>query len=319
MYKLVGADQKEYGPVSEAQLNAWILEGRANAQTMVQAEGSVEWRPLGSFPEFAGVLGAKYPPPLPGQPGQPGPGRSGEEILAGSPQVRIGECLGRAWRLLLAHPGTLLGAGLLLCLIRLAMALVPFAGQMAYFVLFGVFYGGFYLMVLRRVRGQPGGVADMFAGFGPDFVPLLLVGMVSQVLTFFGMMLCLLPGIYLAVAWKFGFVLVTDRRLPFWPAMELSRRVITRCWFEVLALLVVAYLPVILFAFYGGIRMFGEMFPVLSRGGQMDFAEVYRLMKAGASLGLGQMLLQGLVLPFAVAALMYAYEDIFNTRPAPAA
>src|ERR1051326_632433 len=191
MYKLIGADQKEYGPVTEEQLNTWILEGRANARTMVQAGGSTEWKALGRFPEFAGALGAKYPPspPMLGQPGAT-PAVGADLGVDAGVNVSVGRCLSRAWRLVMAHPGTLLGAGLLLVLIRIGLAFVPVAGAMAYFVLVGVFYGGFYVMVLKHVRGQPAGVADMFAGFGPDFVPLMLAGMVSQVLTFFGMMFC---------------------------------------------------------------------------------------------------------------------------------
>lgn len=53
MYKVIGADGREYGPVSPEQLRQWIADGRANAQTMVLVEGSVDWKPLGSFPEFA--------------------------------------------------------------------------------------------------------------------------------------------------------------------------------------------------------------------------------------------------------------------------
>ena len=37
MYKIIGADLKEYGPVSVEQLRQWISEGRVNAQTKVQA------------------------------------------------------------------------------------------------------------------------------------------------------------------------------------------------------------------------------------------------------------------------------------------
>ena len=53
MYKIIGADQKEYGPVSADQIKAWILEGRAGGQTLIQMEGSAEWKPLSSLPEFA--------------------------------------------------------------------------------------------------------------------------------------------------------------------------------------------------------------------------------------------------------------------------
>jgi hypothetical protein len=58
MYKIIGADQKEYGPVSGDQIRHWINESRVNAQTRARAEGEQEWKPLSAFPEFAELLGA---------------------------------------------------------------------------------------------------------------------------------------------------------------------------------------------------------------------------------------------------------------------
>jgi hypothetical protein len=74
MYKIIGADQKEYGPVTTEQVRQWIAERRANAQTKVQAEGSTEWKSLGSLPEFAAALAV--PPLLPGPPPLPTIGRA---------------------------------------------------------------------------------------------------------------------------------------------------------------------------------------------------------------------------------------------------
>ena len=62
MYKIIGADGHQYGPVTGAQLREWIGSGRANAQTMVQIEGSTEWRPLAAFSEFGDVIGQAAPP-----------------------------------------------------------------------------------------------------------------------------------------------------------------------------------------------------------------------------------------------------------------
>ncbi|MEI7939147.1 MAG: DUF4339 domain-containing protein [Verrucomicrobiota bacterium] len=53
MFKILGADQKEYGPVSEGQIRQWIAQGRANGQTKMQAAGSPDWKPLAEFPESA--------------------------------------------------------------------------------------------------------------------------------------------------------------------------------------------------------------------------------------------------------------------------
>lgn len=65
MYKILGADQKEYGPVTADQLRQWIREGRANAQTLVQGPESTEWRPLTAFAEFSDAL-TPAPSAIPG-------------------------------------------------------------------------------------------------------------------------------------------------------------------------------------------------------------------------------------------------------------
>jgi len=53
MYKILGGDGKEYGPISAETLRQWMAEGRANAQTQVQPEGATGWVALGTLPEFA--------------------------------------------------------------------------------------------------------------------------------------------------------------------------------------------------------------------------------------------------------------------------
>jgi hypothetical protein len=63
MYKILGADQKEYGPVSAEVVRQWIAERRASAQTRVRAEGTTEWKPLSEVQEFRDALAT--PPSLP--------------------------------------------------------------------------------------------------------------------------------------------------------------------------------------------------------------------------------------------------------------
>jgi len=53
MYKVLGIDGKEYGPVSLEQLKQWAGEGRLNAQSRVQQLGSTEWQTAGEFPELS--------------------------------------------------------------------------------------------------------------------------------------------------------------------------------------------------------------------------------------------------------------------------
>jgi len=55
MYKIIGGDGREYGPVTLDQIRDWIAQGRATALTQVQAEGSPDWKPLGAYPELAAL------------------------------------------------------------------------------------------------------------------------------------------------------------------------------------------------------------------------------------------------------------------------
>lgn len=61
MYKILGGDQKEYGPVTVEQIREWIGQRRVSGATMAQAEGSAEWKPLSSLPEFAAALSPAPP------------------------------------------------------------------------------------------------------------------------------------------------------------------------------------------------------------------------------------------------------------------
>ena len=53
MYKIIGADQKEYGPITSDQIRQWIRDGRVNAHTQARHESGGDWQPLSTFPEFA--------------------------------------------------------------------------------------------------------------------------------------------------------------------------------------------------------------------------------------------------------------------------
>ncbi|HOX57706.1 MAG TPA: DUF4190 domain-containing protein [Candidatus Paceibacterota bacterium] len=63
MYRIIGADGREYGPVPAIQLREWIAEGRANALTRARAEGDTQWKPLTEYLEFAALLSRISPPP----------------------------------------------------------------------------------------------------------------------------------------------------------------------------------------------------------------------------------------------------------------
>jgi hypothetical protein len=318
MFTIIGADQKQYGPVSADEVRQWIRDGRADGRTMALAQGTSEWKPLSAFPEFASCTSATGTPPrLPGStatlPTAPATYLS-EEVQG---DFNLGECLGRAWELLRHNFGLLVGASALIWLLEMVVNVIPFAGAF----LGGVLYGGLYLLYLKRIRGQAASLGDGFAGFSQAFIQLLLAGFVSALLTGIAYLFCMFPWVYFKIAWIFCLPLVIDKRLEFWTAMELSRKVVTRVWLKVFCLALVAYSPTILFKSFvaaeTGRRMYDVMNAVLGQGtpdlskllsGTMDVA------RATATLNLAAQMVLLVNLPFATGALMYAYEALFGPR-----
>jgi uncharacterized membrane protein len=102
-----------------------------------------------------------------------------------------------------------------------------------------VLIAGLYKYFLNLIRGQSATVGDAFSGFGPSLGQLILLGLVQSVLVLIGYALCIIPGLYLNVAWLFAVPLVIDKRMGFWDAMELSRKMINKHWFVVFGFLIV--------------------------------------------------------------------------------
>jgi TM2 domain-containing membrane protein YozV len=91
MYKIIGGDGREYGPVSADQLRQWVTEGRANATTRVQGEGTAEWIPLSTlFPEMFGVAAPPVVGAAPPQMRTRPPGAD-RKIAAGVCGILLGE------------------------------------------------------------------------------------------------------------------------------------------------------------------------------------------------------------------------------------
>lgn len=88
MYKIIGADGQQYGPISLEQLRVWIAEHRLRGDSPVQPEGASDWKPLNSFPELA----AELKPPAFARP-QPPPeivARASNKIPAGICGILLG-------------------------------------------------------------------------------------------------------------------------------------------------------------------------------------------------------------------------------------
>lgn len=61
MYKVKGADNNEYGPISADQVRQWIRENRLNRASLVENVDVPGWKTLGEFPEFADAFAPASP------------------------------------------------------------------------------------------------------------------------------------------------------------------------------------------------------------------------------------------------------------------
>ncbi len=324
MFKMIGGDGREYGPISTEQLRQWIAEQRANGQTMLQREGSADWLPLSAFPEFAEALGTAWP----GQPGEtitPPPhleleresaGRFAGPTVTGS--VDIADCLGRGWVLLGRHFLLMSGASGLVWLISTGTAFIPCAGPFISLAISGALYGGLALVFLRLIRQQSTSLGEVFAGFGPVFATLLLVWVITSLASWLGLLFCLIPGLILKVLWTFSIPLAADRTITCWAAMEASRKAVARNFFPVAGLLCVAWLPVIVFEGYSILRTTAYLMETLGPINTWTLDSLRIQMEEIGSFAMKIEIQRQVVLllnlPFASAAVMYAYEGLFGAR-----
>ncbi|MHB8524331.1 MAG: beta-class carbonic anhydrase [Limisphaerales bacterium] len=63
-YRIIGSDQKMYGPVLGAKVLEWLAEGRIDSQTPAQKEDEAEWKPLAAFNDLVSSGRIPLPPRL---------------------------------------------------------------------------------------------------------------------------------------------------------------------------------------------------------------------------------------------------------------
>ncbi|MEI8042382.1 MAG: GYF domain-containing protein [Verrucomicrobiota bacterium] len=140
MYRIIGKDGQQYGPVTADQLRGWIVENRVNAQTMARAEGDLQWKPLSLLAEFAAELkppagAAANPPTFTTSPSSANP-RASNKLPAGICGILLGSLGVHKFILGYTGPG----------LIMLLVSLVGFcAGGAAVMGVIGLVEGVIYL------------------------------------------------------------------------------------------------------------------------------------------------------------------------------
>jgi len=177
-------------------------------------------------------------------------------------QIEISRYISMAWENFKKAPGQYIGYLTVFFAILMGLSMVPL-GTLAT----PIFSIGFAIVANKIQRGEQIEFGNFFGGLKSNpghlilvglisgliiaaiMIPIFLVGGVSMFLTIgtegtpdfsalnVGLLvvlsfLTLIPIIYLGLSWSWATYFVAFKGLDFWPAMEASRKIITREWFS---------------------------------------------------------------------------------------
>jgi uncharacterized membrane protein len=194
---------------------------------------------------------------------------------------KTGEYIKRGWEILQKNLGLFIGFFLLAIIINAVLVKIESAqsGLIVVRILINPpLMAGFFIAALKTMKKQSLAFADFFTGF-ENFVQLNLLNVVASILIAVGLILLIIPGFYLSTAYGLALPIMLDQKIDFWPALESSRKVVTKRWWS----------------FFG----FGLLLGLINFLGAL-------------CLGFGLLV----TVPLTFCAIAAAYEDIIGLKPA---
>jgi uncharacterized membrane protein len=110
-----------------------------------------------------------------------------------------------------------------------AFGMIPFVGIIPMVLLLPPLVVGFVRFNTKCVRGQPATLGDCFSGFDV-YGTSVLAYFLMVLLVLVGTVLCILPGLYLAIAYALVWNLLAERKGSAWECLEMSRQAVTAHW-----------------------------------------------------------------------------------------
>ncbi|MFV2032765.1 MAG: hypothetical protein ACC663_09735 [Gammaproteobacteria bacterium] len=184
-------------------------------------------------------------------------GGSVEAAIAGDIEISMSKTMGEAWRNLKGFKFKTLIALLLYMLVAIVASLLSIP------VIFGLgaigadqnsativgsliqmvaslaimpMFIGIHIMGMRHAENKSVSVGSIF-GYFNRAPRVILCYLLMTIMIMLGMVLLILPGIYLMFAYMFALPLVVEKNMPAWRALETSRKALTRKWFSIFGVL----------------------------------------------------------------------------------
>ncbi len=175
-------------------------------------------------------------------------GGSIEATLDGRASLEVGAVIREAWQLtdgikapicaglMLVNLVVLLASLALEWLFGVERTVVADAiAQLVLMIIVYPFMAGVFMFGLRRSAGESVAFEYQFTYYR-EALPIVAVGALQSLMTFAGLVLFLIPGIYLMFALSLAIPLRVERRLPIGDCLLMSMRLVNRKFFEVAVL-----------------------------------------------------------------------------------
>lgn len=165
-----------------------------------------------------------------------------QKLFQQYPEFSIQESLKKGWEYFKAQPlNSLAFAMLIFSLQGISTIYLKDYSLLISIIVSPPLTAGFFLVANRISRGVEVQFSNYFEGFSYWGI-LIVTSLVSGIITFFGILALILPGIYLAVAFTFAIPFALYSGTDFWTSLELSRKLITMNWWKFFGFVIVLVL-----------------------------------------------------------------------------
>lgn len=184
-----------------------------------------------------------------------------ESALAGRYELRPIQVVKDAWAMLKGMKGAFWGAALIYGVIVAifsvlsGFAMGDFGGGEPNYLMYGLLtllqaivvmpiVAGLFMIGIKHSVGAPAEFKQIFQHFDKT-IPLFLTTLLVYILVAIGLVLLIVPGVYLLLSYSMAIPLVVEKNMSPWQALETSRKAITHKWFNMLGFALVTLLVVV--------------------------------------------------------------------------
>lgn len=155
-----------------------------------------------------------------------------QRIIDSGVDFNISATIDKAWEMFKSRAMFHIGYAFLIITIQLMFTLYLEDFAFIYSIFISPpLVAGFYLVANRMSQGEYLDFQNFFDGF-KYILPLIIVNLITGILIVCGIILFIIPGIYLGVGYLFSLLFVLFGGYDFWTAMEFSRQLVHKNWWK---------------------------------------------------------------------------------------